>query len=141
MIQNTLQWWIWAAHPACASLWLEIFSISCSVLENLANSFVYAPWMVCTPSTTETTLLSTMTLHFLPYFGNLYISAVADLGGARGARAPPPPRVPKFFRFHAVFGKIWQNCMLAPPLSSRELGAPPGEILDPPLISAILILC
>ena len=34
-------------------------------------------------------------------------------GGAQGTRAP---RAPKFFRFHAVFGKIWQNCMLAPPL-------------------------
>ena len=36
-----------------------------------------------------------------------------DLGGARGARAPPP-WVPKFFRLHAVFGKIWQNRMLTP---------------------------
>ena len=31
----------------------------------------------------------------------------------------------KFFQFDAVFGKIWQNRMLAPLL---------GEILDPPLI-------
>ena len=54
--------------------------------------------------------------------------AVADLGGAQGARAPP--RAPKFFRFHAVFGKIWQNRMLAPPLG---VGATPGKILDPPL--------
>ena len=39
----------------------------------------------------------------------------------------------KFFQFHAVFGKIWQNRMLAPP--SRRV-APPhlGEILDMPLI-------
>ena len=36
-------------------------------------------------------------------------------GGAGGARPPPPP-APKFFRFHAVFGKFWQNRMLAPPL-------------------------
>ena len=45
---------------------------------------------------------------------------VADLGGAQGARAPrlPPLPAPKFFRFHAVFGKIWQNHMLAPPLGS-----------------------
>ena len=57
--------------------------------------------------------------------------AVADLRGAQGTRAPPPPRGPKFFRFHAVFGKIWQNRMLAPPLGSwRPLL---GEILDPPL--------
>ena len=52
---------------------------------------------------------------------------VADLRGVRGT---PSPR-PKFFQFHAVFGKIWQNRMLAPPLGSwRPLL---GEILDPPL--------
>ena len=42
-----------------------------------------------------------------------------------------PPSGSKFFQFHAVFGKIWQNRMLAPPLESwRPLL---GEILDPPL--------
>ena len=42
------------------------------------------------------------------------------------------PRGSKFFQFHAVFGKIWQNRMLAPPLESwRPLL---GEILDPPLL-------
>ena len=61
--------------------------------------------------------------------------AVADLGGHRG-RAPP--WAPKFFQFHAVFGKIWQNCMLAPPLGSwrpflgkswiRRCHAPPGPV-------------
>ena len=50
-------------------------------------------------------------------------------GGARGTRAPSWG--PKFFQFHAVFGKIWQNRMLAPPLGSwRPLLR---EILDPPL--------
>ena len=39
-------------------------------------------------------------------------AAVADLGGAHPARAPP--RGPKFSQFHAVFRKIWQNHMLAP---------------------------
>ena len=35
----------------------------------------------------------------------------------------------QFFQFHAVFGKIWQNCMLAlPPPPPRGLA-----ILDPPL--------
>ena len=34
-----------------------------------------------------------------------------------------PPRGSKFFQFHAVFGKIWQNRMLAPP---------PGELAPPP---------
>ena len=43
-----------------------------------------------------------------------------------------PPRGSKFFQFHAVFGKIWQNRLLAPPPlgSWRSLL---GEILDPPL--------
>ena len=55
--------------------------------------------------------------------------SVADL--REGARDAPPPRGPKFFEFHAVFGKIWQNRMLAPPLGSwRPLL---GEILNPPL--------
>ena len=33
-----------------------------------------------------------------------------------------PPRGSKFFQFHAVFGKFWQNRMLAPP---GELAPPP----------------
>ena len=37
--------------------------------------------------------------------------AVADLRGYEG-RAPPGS---KFFQFHAVFGKVLQNRMLAPP--------------------------
>ena len=35
----------------------------------------------------------------------------------------PPPWGSKFFQFHAVFGEIWQNRMLAPP---------PGELAPPP---------
>ena len=41
--------------------------------------------------------------------------SVVDLGGREGRAPPPPPWAPKFFRFHAVFGQIWQNRMLAPP--------------------------
>ena len=39
----------------------------------------------------------------------------------------------KFFQLHAVFRKIWQNCMLVPP---PPKGWRPhlGEILDPPLV-------
>ena len=63
--------------------------------------------------------------------------AVADLGGREGA---PPPWAPKFFQFHAVFRKIWQNHMLATPwgFAPPPLGSwrPPGEILDPPLHSS-----
>ena len=36
--------------------------------------------------------------------------------------ARPPPWGSKFFQFHAVFGEIWQNRMLAPP--PRRVGAP-----------------
>ena len=50
-------------------------------------------------------------------------------GGFRGGGA----RAPKFFRFHAVFGKIWQNRMLVPPPPWGVGAPPPGEILDPPL--------
>ena len=45
-----------------------------------------------------------------------------------------PPWGSKFFQFHAVFGNIWPNRVLAPPLGSwRPLL---GEILDPPLMVA-----
>ena len=40
----------------------------------------------------------------------------------REGRAPRP-RGSKFFQFHAVFGKIWQNRMLVP--SPRGLAPPP----------------
>ena len=54
-------------------------------------------------------------------------------GVSRGARGTCVPRGPKFFQFHAVFGKIWQNCMLAAP--PGELAPHPRGILDPPLPS------
>ena len=44
--------------------------------------------------------------------------AVVDLRGARGTYVPWGS---KFFQFHAVFGKNWENRMLVPP---REVGAP-----------------
>ena len=44
--------------------------------------------------------------------------ALADLGGAWGTHAPP--WASKFFRFHAVFGKIWR------------VHAPPGGFTPPP---------
>ena len=48
-------------------------------------------------------------------------------GGSKGGREGGPHLPPgsNFFHFHAVFGKIWQNRMLAHPRL--------GEILDPPL--------
>ena len=42
--------------------------------------------------------------------------------GVREREARVPPWASKFFRFHAVFRKIWQNRMLAPP----------GELVPPP---------
>ena len=61
---------------------------------------------------------------------------MADLGARDlGAR---PPYGPKFSQFHAVFHKIWQNHMLAPPLEGwRPLLR---GILDQPLISCIVIV-
>ena len=45
----------------------------------------------------------------------------------------PSPWASKFFQFHAVFWRIWQNCVFMPPLE----GSCPhlGEILDLPLLS------
>ena len=48
-------------------------------------------------------------------------SAVADLH-SKILDARPDPGWSKFFQFHAVFGKIWQNHMLATP---GELAPPP----------------
>ena len=54
----------------------------------------------------------------------LLYTVTVPSGGFRGARGGAPPWASKFFRFHAVFGKIWQNRMLAPPLGSWR---PPWE--------------
>ena len=51
---------------------------------------------------------------------------VDSSGGSKGGASPLGS---KFFQSHAVFGKIWQNRMLAPPRIFL------GEILDPPLDS------
>ena len=49
--------------------------------------------------------------------------SVADLrGGVRDAR---PPLASKFFQFHAVFGRIWQNCVFTPPPPPLEGSRPP----------------
>ena len=46
---------------------------------------------------------------------------LVSIGGFNGGMrdACPPPS--KFFQFHTVFGKFWQNCMLA---SLWRIGAP-----------------
>ena len=78
--------------------------------------------------TTISFLLQNGILFTLAIYG--FSSAVADLHSKiLDAR---PPWGSKFFQFHAVFGKFWQNRMLAPPPpgSWRPLL---GEILDPPL--------
>ena len=43
-------------------------------------------------------------------------------GGSKGAQGTHAPWGSKFFQFHAVFGKNWQNRILAPP---GELARPP----------------
>ena len=63
-----------------------------------------------------------------------YISLAS--GGSKGGREgrTPPPSASKFFQFHAVFGRIWQNCVFTPP--PWRVHAPPlGEILDPSLLA------
>ena len=73
---------------------------------------------------------------YLDYFSLIvciyaFIS-LADLGG--GVRDARPPWASKFFRFHAVFGKIWR--VHAPP---GGFTPPLGKILDPPLYLASVV--
>ena len=42
------------------------------------------------------------------------VKILSPSGGSKGGARDAPPREPKFFQFHAVFGKIWQNRMLGP---------------------------
>ena len=61
--------------------------------------------------------------------------SVADLGGLHPASPPPRPQGPKFSQFHAVFCKIWQNHMFAPPggLAPPPMGNPgsaPGFLVE-----------
>ena len=62
--------------------------------------------------------------HWIP---SVYIFIGGSRGGVRDAR---PPWASKFFRFHAVFGKIWR--VHAPP---GGFTPPLGKILDPPLLT------
>ena len=80
--------------------------------------------------------LNTMLLHSNIYMSLVTRPVVADpRGGTPGAR---PPHGPKFFKFHAVFGKIQLICMLALPLG---VGAPSyGGILYPPLATSLYLV-
>ena len=57
--------------------------------------------------------------------------------GAQGAHAPPPPGHPNSFDFMQFSGKCGKIVCWRPP-PPRGVGAPPGEILDPPLIIFII---
>ena len=61
--------------------------------------------------------------------GDLYKNKPQNSGGSKRARV-----LSKFFQYHAVFGKFWQNRMLAPLLEGWRPHL--GEILDPPLPTA-----
>ena len=50
---------------------------------------------------------------------HMIVNSSGSKGSARDAPSPPGS---KFFQLHAVFGKFWQNRMLAPP---GELAPPP----------------
>ena len=58
----------------------------------------------------------------LPTVLNALSSTVADLREA-------PSYGPKPFQFHAVLWKIWQNRMLAPPLTGNP-GSAPDQLLS-----------
>ena len=62
--------------------------------------------------------------------------SVITSGGSKGGREGRAPLPLIFFQFHAVFGKFWQNRMLAPP---GELAPPPqgnaGSATDNCLLS------
>ena len=62
----------------------------------------------------------------------------ATSGGSKGVQGTRAPWGSKFFQFHAGFGKFWQNRMLGPAPGGLE--PPPREILDPPLVTKIVIL-
>ena len=65
-----------------------------------------------------------------------HMIAVAD---PRGRPRRVPPYGPKFSQFHAVFWKIWQNHMLAPP--PRRVGAPSyGESWIRPCTTMLTLL-
>ena len=60
-------------------------------------------------------------------FGQIIVDTNTSTGGFRGARgARAPLWASKFFRFHAVFRKFWQNCVFTPP-PSRGFTPPPRE--------------
>ena len=69
---------------------------------------LYLSWSVCTRRQQQCQMCFFVTF-----------SCHVCSGVSKGARFPWGS---KFFQFHAVFGKIWQNRMLAPP---GELAPPP----------------
>ena len=44
------------------------------------------------------------------------MSLSSTIGESKGGARDAQSWTSKFFQFHAVFGKIWQNCVLAPPV-------------------------
>ena len=62
------------------------------------------------------------------------IVSILASGGSKGGRYERVPPGPKFVQFHAVFGKIRPNSMLAPPLGLAPLL---WESLDPSLLALV----
>ena len=78
-------------------------------------------------SATDQDVQPSLLMHWLYHWLMLSVQckctlAVADLRGAQVTRAPLGS---KFFQFHAVFEKIWENLMLAPLPPPRKLAPPP----------------
>ena len=85
---------------------------------------------VTSPSSAASSSMNSPQPQVCVTFVLITVFAAADLHSKILDSRPPPGS--KFFQFHAVFGKFWQNRMLAPPLESWRPIL--GEILDPPLI-------
>ena len=109
----------------CEDTPLKMHFYDGSFLEFLRKPFLLH--MVCVLYCRHSSLPKTKT----GIFDAVVNRCVDCIGGSRGGvrDARPPPWASKFFRFHAVFGKIWR--VHAPPGGFTP--PPLGKILDPPL--------
>ena len=109
---------VWCMH-VCMCVYLTLCGACVFVCVFTSYCVVHAYLYACLPHTVWCVRA------YVRVYLTLY-SALADLGG--GVRDARPPWASKFFRFHAVFGKIWR--VHAPP---GGFTPPLGKILDPPL--------
>ena len=120
--QNFKIYKVWKNVAVFLTLFLSIWAIKLQI--NLSRSKIYSSRRSGRVLRYSIQIVLGVTEYFFKIFvGHVFIcraTALADLGAT------------KFLGFHAVFGKIWQNRMLAPP-PLPGVNVPLGEILDPPL--------